>query len=276
MPLIGMAGSTMMMAHWMIAMKAAVNNGFEAFELFAEFPQCVCDEVTEKQRKEGRALVESSGIALAVHAPFNSLNIAALNPGVRRESIKQEKDAVDLCADLGGKVVVVHNGEYITSERLRKKVPQAGKIQWDHNIEALKEIASHAKERGVILALENIGFEIEHMDRNVDDMLKIKEEVDEPALAFCLDIGHARLNKELPEAIEKMGPHTAHIHFTDNFGEKDDHVIIGKGNFDYSPHLEFFKSFPHIMTLEVVVVGTDPTPAIKSSDNIKKILKLQR
>jgi sugar phosphate isomerase/epimerase len=259
----------------MTAMKAAVDNGFEAFELFAEFPQCVPEEVTEKQKQEGRALVRESGIALAVHAPFNSLNIAALNPGIRKESIRQTIYAVDLCADLGGRVVVVHTGEYITSERLRKKVPEAGTIQWELNTSALKEIAAHAKERGVILALENIGFEIEHMDQNVDDMLKIKKEIDEPALAFCLDIGHARLNDELPEAIEKMGPHTAHIHFTDNFGEKDDHVIIGKGNFDYTPHLGFFRSFPHIMTLEVVVMGTDPRPAIKSRDNVKTILKVR-
>ena len=41
---------------------------------------------------------------VSVHAPFTSLNIAALNPGVRAESIRQVLAAIDLCADIGGKL----------------------------------------------------------------------------------------------------------------------------------------------------------------------------
>ncbi len=272
MPLIGMAGSSVMLMPWMDALKLAVAHEFDAFELFGEFPQCVCDEAGAAARREGRALVQSSGIALAVHAPFNSLNPAALNPGVRRESVRQVKDAIDLCADLAGKIVITHNGEYTTSEHIRKKVPAAGQIQWDYNVESLKACAAHAKERGVILCLENIGFEPDHMDKSVDDMLKIRAEVDEPALAFCIDIGHARLNHELDAAIARMGPFTAHIHFTDNFGKKDDHVIIGQGNSDYTPHLEFFRSFPHIITLEAVAVGSDPAPALQSREHVRRLL----
>ena len=274
MPLIGMAGSSVMLMPWKDALKIAVDHGFEAFEIFGEFPQCVCAEASEAERREAKALVESSGIALAVHAPFNSLNIAALNPGIRRESVRQTKDAIDLCADLGGTVVITHNGEYITSERIRNEVPQAGQIQWDYNVQSLRECARYAGERGVILCLENIGFEPDHMDRNVDDMLRIKQEAAEPALAFCLDIGHARLNRELAPAVAKMGPLVRHIHFTDNFGRKDDHVVIGQGNFDYAPHLDFFRSFRNIITLEVVMVGADPSGAVKSREYVKNVLRI--
>lgn len=272
MPLIGMAGASVMLMPMIEALKLAIAHEFEAFEVFGEFPQCVCDEVSGKERREGRALVESSGIALAVHAAFNSLNMAALNPGVRRESVKQVKDAIDLCADMGGRVVVTHNGEYVTSEHIRKEVSAAGQIQWDYNVESLKSCAAHAKERGVILCLENIGFEPDHMDKNADDMRRIRDQVDEPALAFCIDIGHARLNHELPAVIAKLGPFCGHIHFTDNFGKKDDHVIIGQGNFDYTPHLDFFRSFPHIITLEAVKVGLDPAPALQSREHVRRLL----
>ena len=274
MPLIGMGGSTVMLMPWLEALEAAVENDFEAFEVFAEFPQCVCEEVGRVDRQKGRELVESSGIALAVHAPFNSLNIAALNPGVRRESVRQTKDAIDLCADLGGQVVVVHNGEYITSERFRKEVPEAGRLQWDHNLDSLREAAGHAEERGLFLCLENIGFEPDHMDRCVDDLLAIREEVDEKALRFCLDIGHARLNRELDAAVEKMGPWISHVHFTDNRGKYDDHMTIGEGNFDYRPLLDFFRKFDRILTLEVFVAGTDPRPALQSRQKVKEILGL--
>ncbi len=270
MPKIGMAGSTLMLMYWRSALKEAIKHGFQAFEVFCEFPQCVCDEVSDKERESAREEVETSGIDLAVHAPFTSLNIAALNPGIRRESIRQQKAAADLCADLAGSAVIVHNGEYVYSERLRNKAPQAFRMQWDLNIEALAEICEHAQKRGVQLCLENIGFEPEHMDRCVDDLLEIRERVS--CLSFCLDIGHARLNDELEYAISHMRPYTRHIHFTDNLGKRDDHLVIGEGNFDYTPYLDYFRNFEGIITLEVVKIGTDPAPAIASKKHVEKLL----
>jgi sugar phosphate isomerase/epimerase len=255
MPWLGMAGVSVMLMPALDALRKAIELGFQAFEISGEFPQCVCEEMTAAQRREGKAMVESSGLALALHAPFNSLNPAALNPGVRAESIRQTLAAIDLCADLGGRVVIVHNGNYILSENFWKTSPEAFRLQWDYNIQALQQGARRAQEKGVVLGLENI--ESNCIDRNADDMLKIKEEVDSSALAFCIDIGHARLNRELPQVIEKLGPLARHIHFTDNFGEKDDHLVIGQGNFDYSPHLDFFRSFTGIITLEVISIGTD-------------------
>ena len=272
MPLIGMAGVSVMMLPALDSLRLAIELGFQAFEVLGEFPQCVCEEMTPAQRREGKALVESSGLALALHAPFNSLNLAALNPGIRAESVRQTLAAIDLCADLAGRVVVVHNGDYILSQRFRKTSPEAFALQLDHNLDSLKQAARRAKERGVVLCLENIGFEPDGIDRDADDMLRIRKEVDSPALAFCIDIGHARLNRELPQVIEKMGPLARHIHFTDNFGEKDDHLVIGQGNFDYSPHLDFFRSFSGIITLEVIKIGTDPEPARQSLEYVTKLL----
>ena len=266
MPKIGMAGSSVMLMPALDALSLAIQHEYDAFEIFAEFPQCVASEMTARERDEGARLVKASGIALAVHAPFTSLNIAALNPGARRESVRQTIDAIDLCADLGGENVVVHDGEYVYRNK------QAMELQWDYNIESLRQCAEHAERRGVRLCLENIGFEPEHTDRCANDLVRIANEVDREALWFCLDIGHARLNNELDDAIEKMGPRIRHIHFTDNDGVKDDHYVIGEGNFDYKPHLDFFRNFEHIMTLEVINVGTDPGKALASREYVKKLL----
>jgi len=274
MPLIGMAGVSVMLLPALDSLRLAIDLGFQAFEVLGEFPQCVCDEITPAQRREGKALVESSGLALALHAPFNSLNLAALNPGIRAESVRQTLAAIDLCADLGGSVVVVHNGNYILSQRFKKNSPEAFKLQWDYNLQSLKQAARGAEARGVILCLENIGFEPNAIDRNADDLLKIRDEAGSPALAFCIDIGHARLNHELPQVIEKLGPFARHIHFTDNLGEKDDHGVIGEGNFDYSPHLGFFRNFEGIITLEVMQIGTDPEPARRSLQYVTKLFAL--
>jgi sugar phosphate isomerase/epimerase len=267
-----MSGSSVMMLPPIEALKIAIENGFQAFELFGEFPQCVCEEFDTEAREKMRSIAESAGIPIAVHAPFNSLNIAALNPGIRRESVRQHLDAVDLCADLGGGSVIAHNGSYVTSKKIRKNLPEAEQFQWNLNVESLKTITKRAEERNVSLCLENVGFEPSLIDSSVDDMLRIREEVASPAMAFCIDIGHARLNGELDNVLERMGPLTQHIHITDNFGEDDDHVAIGDGNFDYRPHLQFFMAFEHIITLEVTAIGTDPAAAIRSKKYVDRLL----
>src|SRR6056297_1182040 len=264
MPQIGMAGVAVLLSPVAEAVKTAIDLGYDAIELSGEFPQCICDDISADQRRQVRALVEDSGIRLAVHAPFTSLNIAALNPGIRAESIRQTKAAIDMCADMGGDLVTVHNGSYVVSRRFRKKVPQVAEIQWDYNLDALRQAAGRADERGVSLCLENIGFESGTIDHTVDDLLAIREAVGSPALWFCVDIGHARLNGELDDVMTRLVPLARQIHFADNFGKRDDHVIIGEGNFDYLPYLDVFKNFDGILLLEVMQVGTDPGPAEKS------------
>ncbi len=272
MPKLGMAGVAAMLLPMKEAISTAIELGYEAFELQGEFPQCLCDEVTAKQRQETRRMVESAGLTVSVHAPFTSLNIATLNPGIRAESIRQIAAAIDLCADIGGKRVTIHNGEYVLPKNFRKKLPDVAQIQWDYNIASLKKIAAHGQARGILVCLENIGFEPNSIDRSADDMLAIQKAVDSPALFFCIDIGHARLNNELEAMISKLGPMTRQVHFTDNLGKVDDHLIIGEGNFDYTPCLDFIQGFDGPVILEVVKVGTDPEPARKSLAYVKSLL----
>ncbi|MDY6904523.1 MAG: sugar phosphate isomerase/epimerase family protein [Thermodesulfobacteriota bacterium] len=272
MPKIGMAGVAVMLLPVLETIRTAVELGYDAVEISGEFPQCVCSDITDEQRRQARALVEDAGICLSVHAPFNSLNMAALNPGIRAESIRQVVAAIDMCADMGGNLVTVHNGSYVVSKDFQKKVPEVAQIQWDYNLEALREITDRAEQRGVSVCLENIGFEGKTIDRNTDDMLAIREAIASPALWFCVDIGHARLNSELDDVITRLGPLARQVHFTDNFGKTDDHLIIGKGDFDYTPHLDFFRNFDGVLLLEVIQVGVDPGPARESLTNAKTLL----
>ena len=47
---------------------------------------------------------------------------------------------------------------------------------------------------------------------------------------------------------------------------------IGDGNSDYSGVMEFIKTFPDIVTLEVVHISTSPSVILKSRDNFKNLL----
>ena len=103
---IGMAGAGMMLTPWMDGIRFASELGYQAFEIFGEFPQTEIDLVSKEKRKRARSLAEEFGLEIVVHAPFNNLNIASLNRGILKESVRQIISAVKFSRDLGGNVAV--------------------------------------------------------------------------------------------------------------------------------------------------------------------------
>lgn len=269
---VGMAGGVMLLANWKQALKTAVELGYQAFEIFCEFPQAVPEQITPSQKEWARKFIEDSGIEIAVHSPFNDLNIASLNQGIRRESVRQSIEALRLCAELGGKVLVIHNGLYLMDPAL-EQAENARKFQYQLNLESLSQIVKEAEKLGVYVCLENCNFVPERIENRIEDLVEIKKALGSEYLKFTLDIGHARLAEGVEKAIQVLGDEIRHIHFTDNLGEADDHLIIGTGNFNYQPFLDFIINFPYIVTLEVTQLSTSPHPAKESLENFQKILK---
>lgn len=265
MPKIGMPSCSMILSPWSEALKVAAENDFKAFELSSVFPSIDLDQLSREEVETAREVSRQAGMEVCVHAPFFELNIAAYCRGVRETSIRYIEKAIALCADLGGEILIVHAGDYTYDLPKHATRTRGMQIQWDNNIESLKEIYHYAGERGITLCLENLAFD--NIDQSFEDLLEMREAVGE-GLKFTLDIGHARLNADggVVRGIELLGDHIRHIHFTDNNGVKDDHFPIGGGNFDYSEFIEFIKNFPHIVTLEVVSVGDDPGDILRSRD----------
>jgi sugar phosphate isomerase/epimerase len=47
---------------------------------------------------------------------------------------------------------------------------------------------------------------------------------------ICLDVGHANLTEGgIAGFLETFGSRISHVHFSDNYGEKDDHLVPGEG-----------------------------------------------
>ena len=136
----------------------------------------------------------------------------------------------------------------------------------------IPKINDYAASKGVIICLENVATN--NIDKTFEHLLEIREAVGD-SLKFTLDIGHARLFAEggVKQGIKLLGGNIRHIHFTDNNGEKDDHLPIGDGNFDYSDFLDFIKDFPYIVTLEVVDTNNSPAAILKSRDYFKKLIQ---
>jgi sugar phosphate isomerase/epimerase len=272
MPKIAMCSASMIMADWLDAFKAAARNDFDAFEITCVFPSADPQDINPQALDEAREILTQKPMAICVHAPFFEINIAAYNKSIRRESIRIVESSIDLCHALDGKALIVHNGDYTydIAGATRHNHP-ALEIQWASNIEALKEINAYANDRGITICLENIIINDTSIDRCYEDLLEIREAVGD-SLKFTLDMGHSRLSQGTAEAIQILGDAIGHIHLSDNFGEKDDHLPLGDGNYDYADYVGFLKNFEHVITLEIIDVGTDPEPALKCRRAIQKLL----
>ena len=70
-----------------------------------------------------------------------------------------------------------------------------------------------------------------------------------PKINFCLDIGHlnvaihkGKFKMNLDEFLEKVKLRLVHIHAHNNYGEKDEHNSLDKGNFSWKEVLEKLKN----------------------------------
>lgn len=272
MPKIGMSSSAVITMPWQDAVATAIENGFDACEINCLQPLIDLHSISRTEIEATRLAARNADLELCVHAPFYELNIAAFNKGIREASVREILRAVDLCCQLGGKVVIVHPGRQTYDlDQVNGEVKDLiYKAQWDHNIDSLKTINHYAASNGIVICLENMVID-NHIDRTFEDLLDIRQAVG-TSLMFTLDIGHARLTNGAAEGVRLLGGAIRHIHFTDNFGKKDDHLIIGEGNSDYSGIIRFVKQFPYIVTLEVTGVGDDPAPMVKSLRNFKNLV----
>jgi sugar phosphate isomerase/epimerase len=48
-------------------------------------------------------------------------------------------------------------------------------------------------------------------------------------VGVCLDLGHAHIEENALSAVREAGPRLIHVHASDNRGEKDEHLVPGKG-----------------------------------------------
>lgn len=271
MPKIGMPSCAMMATRWINPLRVAAENGFDAYEINCSYPSAEVENTPPEVFEKANKILEKSGMEVCVHAPFFELNIAAFSLGIRKESVQITKKSVDFCAAVGGKVLIVHSGTQ-TYEQLKDRPKEDNplfKIQWDHNIDSLKQINDYANTKGVTICLENIGFN--SIDQNFEDLLEIRKIVGS-SLQFTLDFGHARLGQGAETGIRMLGENIKHIHLHDNHGKKDDHLPIGDGNYDFSGFIDFFRNYPHIITLEISDNGRDPQPMLRSRDNFQRLI----
>lgn len=182
--------------------------------------------------REIRKLMDScniSGEDMVLHAPFNELHPAAIDPGALELARRRMEQSYHVCEEFGIKKMVVHSGY----------MPHVYFKSWhnERSVEFWTEFMS-SKPEDFKLCIENVLEDEPYMMR---DMLEaVRKDGGSGNIGICLDIGHANCISGVDAAqwIETLHPYINHFHIHNNDGQHDLHKPFEDGTMDVKALLD--------------------------------------
>ncbi len=171
-------------------------------------------------------LRSSYGLEYSLHAPFSSMNIAAPDEYLREAMLRRLETSIKWASALEVEALVFHPGAATAIEYF---TPGVG---WNLNISSVKRIIKFAGEYGVEAMIENCPEPYPFLMKSVESFNRFYEESGLD-LKIVLDIAHAHLRGEIDDFIKLLGGRIGHIHVSDNNGQMDEHLEVGKGSIDW-------------------------------------------
>ncbi|WP_279231331.1 sugar phosphate isomerase/epimerase family protein [Thermus altitudinis] len=177
---------------------------------------------------EARAM----GYALTFHARYQDVYPGSLLPEVREASLRVLREDLERAARMGAFLVNLHAGNVPWTdypppglsphhEALRREEEGLRRAYRERALEALEGLAGMASQLGLRLTLENLPAPQE-VPRTPEEMALF---LGVAGLEFCLDLGHAALAGQAPEAfLQALGGRLVHIHAHANDGRFDLHL----------------------------------------------------
>lgn len=191
---------------------------------------------TERELSPGR----QSGVPISICDPER----------IRRvDAVDEVKRALEVAERIPFRFLVQHLGH--SHETMS---PRA----LDGAFNSLEHLSIFAKERGVVIALENTPSEL----GSPEALCRLIQETHLRDLKYCFDTGHAHMTEGVPRSFETMRERIVTTHVHDNRGEKDEHLLPFEGSIDWQATLRSLASLP---LLPALVLELKEQPAGKPS-----------
>jgi len=240
--------------------------GFDYLELSMDPPQAHYSAIRQQMNSILDDLAFHS-MSIICHLP-TFVSTADLTDSIREASLLEMFNSLEVAAELGSQKVVLHPGHiggmgiYVEQTALA------------HANNSLAAIIDRAQTLGLCVCLENM-FPKCRAFVEPDDFVEILQRF--PDLKLTLDTGHANIanpgGRRILEFIEKFGPRIGHLHVSDNFGERDDHIPLGAGKIDFLKIINALKQNGYDDTVTLEIFSEDRRELQKSRDRFDHILK---
>lgn len=249
------------MALWKYGPKDAVRRaselGFASWEIMLE------GNHLQRDYTEVKELADSYGLELFVHAPFSDLNIASLNERIRRETLSQIFEAIEIADFLELTIITLHTGRLSPLGMLfREKA-------WETNLGSIREILDFSSDFNVRPCLENMPNFPGAFCCKIEELQRILDM--HPELGLTLDIAHAHTCGDETEYVKELKDRMLHVHLHDNSGDSDSHSAVGEGNIDFTRVMRHLKDFSGHMIIETRTEDAAILSKIKLGEHISAL-----
>ena len=200
--------------------KRAKRIGLSGLELSGEPGAYDLPELKELLAENG---LKAAGISGSAWTPERAMNNP--DPAGRALAVAYAKQMVDMAAFLGaGQVLVI-------PAQLCAPLFKDKKTDWENSVKALRETASYAKKKGIILTLECVNRYESSLVRSLEEGARMAEEIGTGNVALTADTFHMQTEEPdgIAAAIRRAGPEKIrHLHLADNTRD-----LPGKGSFHW-------------------------------------------
>lgn len=242
--------------------------GFDYLELamdppLADYPTLV------RQKASIIGVLRDSGLGLVCHLP-TFLTTADLTASLRRASLEEMHHALNLAVELGAEKAVLHPSR--VSGMGIHVLPTVKNYADDF----LAEMTMAANASGIVICLENM-FPQNRLGVEPDDFTEIFARF--PSLKLTLDTGHAHIGDfrgtRLLGLVERFGKRLGHLHCSDNHGNRDEHLAVGRGSINFRRLVQRLKATGYDDTVTLEVFEQDRRLLVESREEIRRFFGLR-
>lgn len=198
--------------------------GYEAIEFWVD------DLLSSKMSaKEIIELTDKYGLQRSVHLLTEDLNIASFNEGIRKESLRQQKEALKMAAEIKADNATLHPGRRTAKART---LDEAWKVQ----LESISELAQAAKEYGVTLCVEGMEKFPGEFILTPEDLRRVLDTCNDEDLQVTLDIAHLQTIGDATKLVEESSDlPVGNVHISQAANGKPHYTVFdpkGEVNFE--------------------------------------------
>jgi sugar phosphate isomerase/epimerase len=172
-------------------------------------------EITANHRKAMNSIIQEAGLqTVGLHwllSGTQGLHLTSPDPAVREKTAEYVRNLADLCADLGGSIMVWG------SPAQRSLLPEVSMQEAiDYAIDVWNQILPRCAERNVTIAIEPLSPAETDFINTAAQAVSIIQKVDHPNLRLHLDTkAMSYEDKPVHEVVREFVPWTAHFHAND-------------------------------------------------------------
>lgn len=201
---------------------------FSGCEIF--YPYNVSEEQKDIYSNTIKNFTKYENFEIVLHMPY----AADSNIAIDSEEIMQRQIcAINFAHNYGVKKLTLHPG-FMTEGVSREEAINI-------SVKNTKVLCEHAKKYQMTIMIENLVGSHE-LCLNEDELLEYFKLVNMDNCKFILDCGHynvANHNKDLKDVVYKLKNYLVHLHLSNNYGLRDEHAPLDKGNIDFKVYFKY-------------------------------------